>query len=319
MYSRPFRGALAAILFATIAFAMAAAPQPAKKRARSPQWDRKDLADVSRVFLPDAREKLIGERPTNSGAQATNAEPMAPASNTASTESFAWSKLISPETLEDEIKSLQAEVSKTIDRPEPFKGGGYKECRRLFSEMAVLFGIIAEYDGTVRWKREAPAARDLLARAGFNCKVGTDASFKEAKARKEDLEGLVRGQSTIDGAGEPQVKWDKIAGRPPLMQRIEQAQQQGVAVWTASAGDFTKNADKLLREAQLLAAFSEVIARDGYEFADDPTYVEYAQLLKQASLDVVAAVGVKNYDQARQASGQMSKACVNCHEGYRSN
>jgi hypothetical protein len=231
---------------------------------------------------------------------------------------FAWSNLISSDTLENEVKALQKEVSETVQTPAQFKGGGYKDGRRAFTELAVLFAIIAEYDGDVRWKQTATGLRDLVARAGFNCKVGTDGSFNEAKLRKDDLEKLVRGEPPQVERGDVAAKWDKVANRPPLMQRLEKCQQQGVAVWTADAAEFRKNADKLEREAELMAALGEVIQREGFEYFDDETYVGYAKQMRDGAHRVAEAVKQKNYEQARQASGDIAKACSSCHEGYRS-
>ena len=115
---------------------------------------------------------------------------------------FAWSKLISSETLEDEVKSLQKQVSENVTTPAKFKGGGFKAGRKQFTELALLFGIIAQYDADVRWKDKAIGVRDLMGRAGQNCKVGTDASFAEAKLRKDDLEQLVQGASINASNGE---------------------------------------------------------------------------------------------------------------------
>jgi cytochrome c556 len=226
--------------------------------------------------------------------------------------------LISSDTIEAEVKTLQKEVSDTVQTPAQFKGGGYKEGRRQFTELAMLLAIIAEYDGDVRWKQSASGLRDLVGRAGMNCKVGTDASFNEAKLRKEDMEKLVRGEAPQVERGEPKTKWEKVAGRPPLMQRLEKAQQQGIAVWTADQGEFKKNGDKLEREAEILAAIAEVIQREGFEYADDDTYVGYAKQMRDAAKTVAEAAKNKNYDQARKASGDISKACSSCHEGYRS-
>ncbi len=233
--------------------------------------------------------------------------------------SYAWSKLIGSEELEDEIKTTQKKFSELITLPAPFKGGGYKDARRLLSELALLFGIIAEYDGEVRWKKEAPSMRELLARTGFNCKVGTDASYNEAKLRKDELETLVRGGG---GPSVPNVEvkavWDKVAGRPPLMQRLEMAQQQTVATSMASAGDFNKNQEKVLKEAELIAAIAEVITREGYEFADDQGYQKFAKDMRAAAIEVSEAAKSKNYDAARAASGKIDKSCSQCHEGFRS-
>jgi hypothetical protein len=277
------------------------------------------------VFFADAREKLIGNRPefAKGGSVVVKGSPP-PASSgggdvpAATAGSGTWSKLISAETLEDEIKSLQKQVSENVTTPAKFKGGGFKDGRRHFSELALLFGIIAEYDGEVRWKAQAGGIRDLMSRIGHNCKVGTDASYSEAKLRKEDLEQLVQGGTIKVPEGDPDAKWEKVADRPPLMQRMEQAQQQGVALYTASASEFNKNADKLLREAQLLAAIGEVIQKEGFEFADDETYLGHARQMHDKAVEVIEAVKGKNYEAARAASGQIDKACSSCHEGFRS-
>lgn len=78
-----------------------------------------------------------------------------------------------------------------------------------------------------------------MGRAGRNCKVGTDASYGEAKLRKDDLENLVRGNPPAMPANvNSATSWKNVADRPPLMARLQKAQQQGVTVWTANAADF---------------------------------------------------------------------------------
>lgn len=286
------------------------------KRAKPPHWNR----SASDAFFTDAREKLQGERPAHGGLAAP-ADPGRPADEPGGGGggTFTWSKLIEPDTVEDEIKSLQKQFSETITTPAPFKGGGAKTARRQLTELAVLFAIIAEYDGDVRWKKDAVNMRELIGRTGMNCKVGTDASFNEAKLRKDELETLVRGGASPSVAGaDPKVAWEKIAGRPPLMQRLEALQQQGIAVYTANAADFNKNLDKALKEAELIAAIAEVIQRPGFEFTDDDQYLNFAKAMRDAALTIVDAAKSKNYDAARAASGKIDKACSQCHEGYRS-
>jgi hypothetical protein len=292
---------------------------PASRRVKPPQFSEKEKA----AFFADAREKLIGER-LKTGATAQS--PMPAGNNDGPAESpvnlggdsFAWSKIISPEVLEDEIKSTQRQMSKTITTPATFKGGGYKQGRIQLSVLAVMFGIISEYDGDVRWKQQAGAIRDLLARAGFNAKVGTDASYNEAKLRKDDMESLIQGnQLQLNKTTDP-PQWSKVSGRPPLMSRMEQAHKDGLTIWTANSADFAKNSDQLIHEAQILAAIAEVIQREGFEFADDEDYLTLARQVRDNSLQVVEAVKQKKYDQARTATGEIGKACTACHEGYRS-
>jgi hypothetical protein len=323
------RAALALLITATmVGEHWLAAEGPAdsgKRRALPPKWNQSTLDK----FFPDPRATLEGERPAfgNTSGAATNkshTDDGGAAGNTAdsaiplATGDFAWSKLIAPESLVDEIKSYPSLVKADVKSPSDFKGGGFKRARRDFSMLAVAFAVIAEYDGEVRWKNQAAVARDLFARAGFNCKAATDQTFSESKARADDLAALIRGESLPASANpEPKIEWPKVANRPPLMSRLELAQQNRLAVWTANPGDFAKNLDGISREAQIVAVLAEVIQRDGFEFTDDGNYKGFARDLQKHALEIAEAARVKNFDQARLAAGELAKACSNCHGSFR--
>ena len=93
-----------------------------------------------------------------------------------------WSKIISQQTLEDEIRKVKLALDKDIAIPVQFARGGYKSARRNFSELAVLFGIIHEYDGMIRWQYEANDAKQRFSRTARMCKVGSIQSLKRVKA-----------------------------------------------------------------------------------------------------------------------------------------
>src|SRR5690349_18788154 len=95
------------------------------KRAKPPKFP----ATVKDAFFLDAREKLVGDRPSAGGAKAAGpaatTDDAPPESTGNSGGSFAWSKLIDAETLEAETKAIQTAVSKSVTTPDKFKGGGY--------------------------------------------------------------------------------------------------------------------------------------------------------------------------------------------------
>lgn len=285
------------------------------KRVRPPQFS----PSVREAFFPDARKQLRGPRPKP--AVAASATPDSPSNLTPDDEvkvaAHHWSKLISPEVLEDEIKSRQMKLAEALQSPLKFKGGTYQKARTHLSLLATLFAITAEHDQAVRWKREAVAMRDRLARAGLNCKVGTDQTYQEAKARLDELEGLVRGNrpEAADATGD--VAWAAIADRQQLMQRLEEAVEEDLNRWTASATDFSRHLEQATHEAQLVAALADIITRKGYDSADDETYRQHALAMQNAAVQVRQAAEQKNYDQARTAVGEIKKACANCHEGFR--
>ncbi len=290
-------------------------PAALPERARPPQWTERSKS----AFFENAGDALVGKRPDytkrSSDAPASpsgNADDVSPSGGI-----FAWSKIIAPEIIEDEVKRIAQGVNEAVVNPQQYAGGGYKSGQDHFSMLAVLFAIVAEYDGDVRWQRHAIAAREEFAAAGFGSRVGSIQAFNQAKAAREDLTSMIAGQTLKGKDGEAKATWGKVAYRPPLMRRLKIAQEERLNGWTASAGEFKKNTDEILHEAQLVAALAEVITRDGFEYADDDTYLGYSKELKKSALDVVDAVKQNNAANARSAMSAMGKTCIACHDGYR--
>jgi hypothetical protein len=273
------------------------------------------------VFFNDAREKLVGERPDYGNATAVaaeNGQPAGPIANAGATTAGAgWSKLIDGETIETEIKRLGQSLAKGVTTPTVFKGGAYEDCRRDFSVLATMFAIAAEYDGDVRWQDSAPPLRDLFARAGRNCKVGTDQTYNEAIQRKQDLADLIAGSRPKLPQAERAAEWGQIADRPPLMQRLNSAHEDRLTKWLANQREFDQHRDEIRHESQLAAAIADVIGREGFDYWDEEEYVTHARELRQAASDISAAVELDNYEQAQRAIGRATKACAGCHELYR--
>lgn len=292
------------------------------RRAAAPaKWD----AAVAGEFAPDAFAILEGPRPDLGGARsaARAAEPVAAADSSPSSpepaaDGFAWSSLISEATLTDEIKDARGRLAAACGKSGDFKGGGFDAARRGFSAVALCFGVIAAYDQDIRWRRDAATARDLFARAGFNCKVGTDQSFTEAKARLEDLQSLLDGNAP---QGKPErdedFRWSKVAARPALMSRLEEA-EEAIRPTIASKADFGSQLDQFVPAVEMVAAIGEVIIKPDFEHHDDDTYVGYAVEMRDAATAARGAAERKDYEAARAAIGRLQKSCSDCHGDYRS-
>jgi hypothetical protein len=305
---------LAAMLCLAAAISYAKSPAQQQKLAPPPKWTADDL----NTFFPDARTKLVGTRPefSKSSSIATN-------SGNAETPNGAkgaggWSKLIDAEMIETEIKRSAPQIAKATATPSEFKGGGYKECRRDFSVLAAMFAVTAEYDGDVRWHDSAAGLRDLFARAGHNCKAASDQSFQEARQRKQDLTDLIGGTRPNGTQAEAKADWAKVTDRPPLMQRMNMAHEDRLKKWLANKGELTAHRDDAKHEAQIAATIADIIGRDGFEYANDEQYAKFARELREGASEVSAAVERGNYEQARQGSSRMTKACADCHEAFRS-
>lgn len=286
-----------------------------KQRAKPPKFG----SEVNRIFFDDLFSKLQGERPKNPGAVVAGPAPGAgPTGEATGGASFAWSKMISGSTLENEIKAIKLNVDKSVTTPSDFAGRGHKEVRRDFSILAAMFGIIGEYDADVRWKNMGPAARDLFARTARNTKAGgNDNTYKESKQRKVDLQDLLGGASLQAEAEQADADWSAICDRGPLMQRLDSGFEGKIGNWTSNKAEFDANLEEVMHEAEVVAALSEVLTKEGMDDWEDETYMGFAKRMKQGAMEIASAVKLSNYDQARKASGDVKKACTECHELYR--
>lgn len=289
-----------------------------RKRAAPPA--RFDKATTS-TFFDDAFTTLQGTRPRfeagGRGPVASGAVAQ-PTTGDLTAGGFLWSKIVSEETLTDEVKDRKADVATAVANPSDFKGGGYDQAREAFSSIALAFGVIAAYDEDIRWKKDAATARDLFARVGVNCKVGTDQSHAESKARLEDLETMLEGGRPEGKADRDEdFRWSQVAARPALMNRLETAEQV-IGAAMASRGDFDRAIDRIRHDAEIVAMIGEAIQQPDFEYHDDDSYRGYAGAMRDAAARIREACEKKDYEAARAAASELKKSCDACHGDYRS-
>ncbi len=312
----------AAVLCHSIAWA-----QDKKKtirRAKPPTFSDKDtkLIFFDDVFA-DQNGGLVGARPADLGKVATTVATSG-GDNTGGSGGgsagglYGWKAIIDGEAIEDEVKSIATSLTKNITTPTKYAGGGYKQSRKDFSILAMLFAISGEYDGDVRWQKDAPELRDLFAHAARSAKVGSPQSYNEAKLRRDELTDLVRGTTFVSRKpAEPKASWDQVCDVSPLMQRLEVAKDEYLKPLTGNAADFKANKDKLNHHANIVAAISEVMIQEGMENFDEEDYKGFSIEMKKAARDVVDAIQLDNYDGASKAVGAMDQACAQCHSDWR--
>jgi hypothetical protein len=306
------------LVVAAVAHAWQRSGSERPKRALPPKWNE-DLIDV---FFRDAREQLVGERPasltTGEVAEATeDAAPEVPTSEASAADGSNWSDWISAAAIEDEVKANHLALRDLVDSPVQFKGGGFKQCRTRFSVLAVILQVAARYDGQVRWQDNAAALSEQFAKAGFNSKVGTDSTYREASLRVQDLEMLVRGERVSAPTPEGERPWHAIADRAPLMRRIDAAFMQRIRPHIAGEPGFRAKSDEILHEAQILALLAEIIHQPGYEYSDDEEVQSYARMMRDAAVELTEATRDQDFAKAAEAAIGIETSCVECHDRFR--
>lgn len=321
---QPFtsRKAIAIVALAAMSLLLLLSPAdellaaPPVNRARPPKFPK----SAQDVFFPDANKQLVGPRPSgNQPARVESPPASAPGAANASSPPVdrKWSKLISPEAIEDEIKAQQIRLSEVMSSPARFKAGEYQNARVHLGVLTALFAIDAEHDEQIRWQREAAAVRDALARAASTASVGSTAAYEEAQARSQDLEGLIRGNPSALPAPSQTWDWSKFSERAGLMKRLEQAQKKGLAGVGARGSNLARSADEWSREAQLIAALAEVIGREEQDASEAKAYREHADAMRSGALALRDAIERKNAEQMRTSLVEINKACDACHAAFR--
>jgi soluble cytochrome b562 len=298
--------AIAMALGIMAGFALAQAPA---ERAAPPTFTDAD----TEPFFPDAREALVGERP----AAASSAIHAQGDDRSRATATFEWSRVVEGDTLATEVKRIATNLVEPLASPAAFKSGGNKVGRGEFAMLAVLFAVIEQYDGDVRWQREAGALRDASSRVSDTCRTASDQSYAAAVRLRDDLDELIRGGRLANNAVEPLEKWSQLSDRTLLMRRMEQAMQNLINPRLADATTLAKSAADIRHEAELLALLAAVIHREEYDYWDDETFTGYSHDLGSAASELARAAADGNYEAARAAAGAITNACAACHDGYR--
>lgn len=290
-----------------------------EKRAAAPKFSAESTQGV---FFDSIDDAIRGQRPSlaslrkKNAAQATVATQTATGGDATTDGAGPWDNLISATSIEDEIKRVKLHYDSVVTQPGPFKSGGYEEARLDLMIMSSLFAIISEYDGDVRWKKDAAVARDLLGRTAFNCNAGTTQVFNEARARKDDLQDLMSGTGLRGSKSEGANDWTAIADRSPLMEYAE-ALKESLREATNNADAVRAEPNDVRRPAELLAVLGRILTQEGMDDADDDDYVALSALMTKAALGVTRGLELDDYDAIGKAVGAVTQSCDACHEQYR--
>lgn len=292
-----------------------------ERRAPSPTFSGERFRDT---FFDSAAEAIRGQRPRlGQPPQPSDSRPV-PSRDLSSRDESAstaakspFTGLISPTSLEDEIKRVRLQFDAAITTPTAFRSGDFQQARLHLTTLAALFAVVAEHDGDVRWKADAAAARDLFARSAANCKSGSAQVYNETKLRKADLEDLVSGSGLADRQAELENDWGLIADRVPLMTYAERLLDGPLKEGTRDAEAIASLAGRVRRSAELLAMVGQILKTEGLADADDADYAALCDELITASRAVSRALDREDAEAVRRGAGAVSQSCSKCHESYR--
>lgn len=300
------------------------APQKVRrvKRVKRPVFNQTDSATSDpkgeSIYFGDVyAEAIVGQRP-DAAALAESAKSKSNESGAAdaSTSVDSWSQLVDATSIEDEIKSQQQLVSQLVTTPVVFQTK-FNEVNQSFEILSVLFSVIRQYDGDIRWSDHAPVAQMLFQKAAVSSRNGAAAGFRYCNTRKEDLQELVRGGSIVATDPPPEtIDWSEAADRSRLMVRLEEA-NENLKKFTANEDAFKTAAGEINHEANMIALMARVIILDGMPEAEEDDYVAYGRTMLDGATQLKSATKVGDFNLASTATNLIGQSCADCHADWR--
>ena len=193
----------------------------------------------------------------------------------------------------------------------------YGEANQSFEILSVLFSVVRQYDGDVRWSEHAPAAQMLFQKAAVSSRSGTTKGFQFCNTRKQDLQELVRGGSIVTSDPIPEsIDWSEAANRTPLMVRLEEA-NENLKQYTANEDSFKGAIGEINHEANMIAMMARVIILDGMPEAEEEDYVAYGQTMLEAAVELKSSAKLSDFNRASAATNLIGQSCADCHADWR--
>ena len=279
------------------------------KRVKRPKFTKEDWQDV---FFEDLfKEGLTGNRP----AKVSKAESVESKAEVA-TNANAWSKIITRDSVENEVKALQQNLQKLGMSVSRFNTQ-FREIQQEFSLLAMMFAIIHEFDTDVRWKKYASTAQKIFAEAATKSRAPSKSAFEHAKQKKQDLLELVRGGTIKIIEDTENFQWPNVIDRTTIMVRLEKALSEVLKPDTSSESQFKKSKDRILQQAHMVAAMGKVVTLEDMDEADEEDYVQYADDMRIAAGELAVAVENSDFKLATKAVNRIEQSCNDCHGDWR--
>ena len=285
-------------------------PTRSIKRVAKPTFD----GEASKgVFFKDVfQDALVGKRPAVPAANPRG-------SNNADTDDSAgktWSRLIAAATLEDEVKTLQQQISLDLTTVSRFRSD-HTKIQKSFEQLSLMFAVIRQYDAKIRWKADAAVAQKSFETAAVAARSGDEQGFASSKRSLEDLVQLVRGDRFPGKAKPPEtLEWSAVVGHTAVMRRLQVLQDE-IKAGSSNESEFKKQQPKLVHSAELIALMAEAVQQADMDYADDEEYVAYANKMRSAATAAAKASRNSNYEKLSNSVNAVGQSCADCHGDFR--
>lgn len=287
----------------------------AVQRFPAPDWQREPGASV---FFDDVfREALVGNRPRelmpDSGSDRPEGQRHPSAAEGVTTSQ--WSSTIAADVLMDEIKSCVNQLARDVQNTGDFSARGQREARDRLILLTVMFHVVSQYDGEIRWQAQASSTRDTCAATVNRLEDAPNSSTARQliMATQQSLQEVLAGGPAQQPLKDTPAWYDSV-DRAALMRRLEAAVD---SLDNSASSNKELQARQWCHELGIIATLAEFLTLDGMDDADDPTYRQFASQMHDL------ANGMREHVQQNLAADlttsrkSLQTTCANCHNDYR--
>ncbi len=296
--------------------ALAQNMESASSRTDVPDWSK---IDTSEIFFEDVfRDAFDGQWPPELLADPES--PIATESVVAASRSkrqFAWSRAVSDELLIDEIKRINIELNRNTRTKSSFDRYGSDQARANLTILAVIFRVISEWDGEIRFQADSRQISRFLTDEIRQMTAAN--SFEIARTVSAQLSDMVAGNhfAAVQHPEPAREDWQRYVDRSELMIRLESAIETNVDGGLQSAASMKAQQHDLCREVNLATALFGAMCRPGALDAEDWRYVEYCKSAARQTIHLRSAIAGNRLEEARHSLENLRQSCVDCHDQFR--
>ena len=227
-----------------------------------------------------------------------------------------WKALADIADLEAEVKAIRNFLTQKMRTPASYRQD-YKKIQQAGATLAALGQVISQHPSDINLKKNALYVRDLGLAIS---EAASGRGVKEFRAAKVPYEQLIDTLNGSKPAGLKEPKKDAeffdFADRGGLMYRMDDA-HKWLSKEINTADKMKADAERVKREASMIAVLMKVIGDKSYDSAEDTDYKGHvAESIKQADY-IKAALKTGDFAKYEKAVSTIYNRCNQCHTKYR--
>lgn len=227
-----------------------------------------------------------------------------------------WQAIADIADIETEVKLLRNYLQQKMKTPASYRQE-YRQIEQVGWALATLGQVLSQHPGQSNLKRNALYIRDL---GQAIAEKATGRAPKDFRATKVPYEQLIDTLNGSPPAGLKEPKKDAVFSdfteRGGLMNRMDRI-HKWMDKEVNTADKMKSEAERVKREASVLAVFYKTIGDKSFDSAEDPDYRGHVLESIKQTQNIKAALKTGDFPAYQKAVSTIFNRCNQCHTKYK--